>query len=129
MRKFDPYLLGGSASWFKIRNRNYLQWLGCEELFDGSAAPIQTIRDGKVARSCVRTCYLNRIMARFTANNQNKALHSLLLLEYFGLADSSYNALILSPFSNYLVATRQSAPMATHNAIARGSINCGIEGL
>lgn len=51
MRKFDPYLLGGSASWFKIRNRNYLQWLGCEELFDGSAAPIQTIRDGKVVRS------------------------------------------------------------------------------
>ena len=32
-RKFDPYLLDGSASWLKIRNRAYSQWNGREELF------------------------------------------------------------------------------------------------
>jgi bifunctional non-homologous end joining protein LigD len=31
-RKFDPYL--PSASWLKIRNRKYSQWLGREELFE-----------------------------------------------------------------------------------------------
>ena len=33
-RKFDPYLLDGSAIWLKIRNRNYSQWIGREELFE-----------------------------------------------------------------------------------------------
>jgi bifunctional non-homologous end joining protein LigD len=33
-RKFDPYLLDGSATWFKIKNQNYSQWIGREELFD-----------------------------------------------------------------------------------------------
>jgi ATP-dependent DNA ligase len=33
-RKFDPYLLDGSATWFKIRNPNYSQWVGREELFE-----------------------------------------------------------------------------------------------
>jgi hypothetical protein len=33
-RKFDPYLLDGSATWLKIRNRNYSQWIGREELFE-----------------------------------------------------------------------------------------------
>jgi hypothetical protein len=33
-RQFDPYLLDGSASWFKIKNSNYSQWAGREELFD-----------------------------------------------------------------------------------------------
>jgi hypothetical protein len=32
-RKFDPYLLG-NAKWYKIRNRNYSQWIGREELFE-----------------------------------------------------------------------------------------------
>ena len=31
-RKVDPYL--PSASWLKIRNRNYSQWVGREELFE-----------------------------------------------------------------------------------------------
>jgi len=31
-RKFDPYL--PSASWVKIRNREYSQWVGQEELFE-----------------------------------------------------------------------------------------------
>ena len=31
-RKVDPYL--PSASWLKIRNRKYSQWLGREELFE-----------------------------------------------------------------------------------------------
>jgi hypothetical protein len=50
-------------------------------------------------------------------------------VDFLLLADSSYNALILSPFSNYLVATQQSQPQSTLNSISRGSINCGIEGL
>lgn len=33
-RKSDPYLLDGSTSWFKIRNPNYSQWVGREELFE-----------------------------------------------------------------------------------------------
>jgi bifunctional non-homologous end joining protein LigD len=33
-RRFDPYLLDGSASWFKIRNPNYSQWIGREKLFN-----------------------------------------------------------------------------------------------
>ena len=33
-RKYDPYLLDGSATWFKVRNREYSQWAGREELFE-----------------------------------------------------------------------------------------------
>jgi len=32
-RKFDPYLLD-NAKWYKIRNRNYSQGVGREELFE-----------------------------------------------------------------------------------------------
>ena len=32
-RKFDPYLLD-NAKWYKIRNRNYSQWVGREKLFE-----------------------------------------------------------------------------------------------
>lgn len=33
-RRFDPYLLDGSVRWHKIRNREYSQWVGREELFE-----------------------------------------------------------------------------------------------
>jgi hypothetical protein len=33
-RKFDPYLPNGETSWLKIRNRDYSQWVGREELFE-----------------------------------------------------------------------------------------------
>jgi hypothetical protein len=33
-RKFDPYLCDRSTSWLKIRNPNYSQWIGREELFE-----------------------------------------------------------------------------------------------
>lgn len=33
-RKYDPYLLDGSAAWLNIRNREYSQWSGREELFE-----------------------------------------------------------------------------------------------
>lgn len=33
-RKFDPYLLDIELGWFKIRNPNYSQWTGREELFE-----------------------------------------------------------------------------------------------
>lgn len=32
-RKFDPYLLD-NAKWYKIRDRNYSQWVGREKLFE-----------------------------------------------------------------------------------------------
>jgi hypothetical protein len=33
-RRFDPYLLDGTVRWYKIRNRNYSQWVGRELLFE-----------------------------------------------------------------------------------------------
>jgi hypothetical protein len=45
------------------------------------------------------------------------------------LSEPGYRTVILSSFSNYLVATQQSRPLAPENDISRGSISCGIEGL
>jgi len=36
-RKFDPYL-PDNAKWYKIRNRNYSQWVGREKLFERERA-------------------------------------------------------------------------------------------
>jgi len=47
-----------------------------------------------------------------------------LVLSYPG-----YRAVILSAFSNYLIATQQSGPLAMGNGFSRGMISCGIEGL
>ena len=33
-RRFDPYVLGGSTKWYKIRNPNYSRWIGREERFE-----------------------------------------------------------------------------------------------
>ena len=51
-RKYDPYL-PGQASWLKIRNTNYSQWEGREELFDREreSDPDLTIWD-----DCVAAC-------------------------------------------------------------------------
>jgi bifunctional non-homologous end joining protein LigD len=51
-RKFEPYL-PNQASWLKIRNPNYSQWEGREELFDHEreADPDQSLWD-----DCVRAC-------------------------------------------------------------------------
>jgi hypothetical protein len=32
--KYAPYLPDAGTTWFKIRNRNYSQWVGREELFE-----------------------------------------------------------------------------------------------
>lgn len=47
------------------------------------------------------------------------------------LSDAKYHAMVLSPFSHYLVATQQSRPVATQTEPdpTKASINCGIEGL
>jgi hypothetical protein len=37
-RKFDPYLLE-NGRWYKIRNHNYSQWVGREELFERAGDP------------------------------------------------------------------------------------------
>jgi len=51
-RKLDPYL-PGHTTWLKIRNQNYSQWVGHEELFERerSAVPDFTIWD-----ECVLAC-------------------------------------------------------------------------
>jgi ATP-dependent DNA ligase len=51
-RKFDPYL-PDQASWLKIRNTNYSQWAGREELFDREREVDHNLsfRD-----DCVRAC-------------------------------------------------------------------------
>jgi hypothetical protein len=45
------------------------------------------------------------------------------------VSDPGFRTIILSPFSNYLVATQQSRPLAVADTVSRGSISCGIEGL
>ncbi len=45
------------------------------------------------------------------------------------LADEGRNAVVLSPFDNYLAATQQTSPFAIRGARATSAINCGIEGL
>lgn len=50
-------------------------------------------------------------------------------IEPLVVSDPTYRTLILSPFDHYLVATQQSRPMAVIDDIAKGTIDCGIEGL
>jgi hypothetical protein len=45
------------------------------------------------------------------------------------LADEGRNAIVLSPFENYLAATQQTSPLAIRSGRATSVINCGIEGL
>ena len=52
-RKFDPYLLDGSATWLKIRNPKYSQWVGREELFERERS---TDRDWQGWSSCALVC-------------------------------------------------------------------------
>lgn len=49
-RKFDPYLLQ-HATWYKIRNKKYSQWVGREELFERERAPEMAAWGG-----CVEAC-------------------------------------------------------------------------
>lgn len=51
-RKVDPYLLG-QASWLKIRNTNYSQWDGREELFERER---EYDPDVSLWDDCVRAC-------------------------------------------------------------------------
>lgn len=51
--KFAPYLPDRPASWLKIRNRSYSQWVGREELFERERAVIRIFMDGIRARGRV----------------------------------------------------------------------------
>lgn len=51
-RKYDPYL-PKQASWLKIRNANYSQWEGREELFDRER---ESDPDAAIWDSCVLAC-------------------------------------------------------------------------
>lgn len=50
-------------------------------------------------------------------------------VDFLLLADAQLHSFILSPFSNYLVATQQCTPETCKHDTARGVISCGIEGL
>ena len=51
-RKFDPYL-PDTTRWFKIRNPNYSQWIGREELFERER---DSNPDRNIWESCVLAC-------------------------------------------------------------------------
>ena len=52
-QKCSPYLPKQETTWFKIRNRNYSQWAGREELFEREQSGDPDVRFWD---SCVRTC-------------------------------------------------------------------------
>jgi hypothetical protein len=56
-RKFDPYI-PDQASWLKIRNTNYSQWEGREELFNRER---ETDPDFSVWEDCVKVCIATRV--------------------------------------------------------------------
>jgi ATP-dependent DNA ligase len=53
-RKYDPYLLDGSAAWLKIRNTDYSQWTGREELFERE-------RSGEPGCECTKSSKAGRL--------------------------------------------------------------------
>jgi hypothetical protein len=56
-RKFDPYI-PDQASWLKIRNTNYSQWEGREEIFNRER---ETDPDFSVWEDCVKACIATRV--------------------------------------------------------------------
>jgi len=58
-RRFDPYLLDGSVRWYKIRNREYSQWVGREELFERER---ETDPEFAIWNSCAKVCELSETL-------------------------------------------------------------------
>ena len=54
-RLFDPYLLDGSVRWYKIRNRDYSQWVGREDLFERER---NSDPEFAIWNSCTKVCDL-----------------------------------------------------------------------
>jgi ATP-dependent DNA ligase len=52
-QKYSPYLTEQKTTWFKIRNRNYSQWAGREELFERERGGDPDVRHWD---SCVSAC-------------------------------------------------------------------------
>lgn len=52
-KKADAYLPTEKTTWFKIRNRNYSQWMGREELFERER---ETNPDERCWNMCTRAC-------------------------------------------------------------------------
>ena len=57
-RRFDPYLLDGRVRWYKIRNRNYSQWAGREELFERER---EGNPDFAPWNSCAKACDVSQL--------------------------------------------------------------------
>jgi len=54
-RKDSAYLPGAELDWLKIRNRNYSQWVGREELFERERES-DPYADAGVWNGCVLAC-------------------------------------------------------------------------
>ena len=52
-RRFDSYLVDGSVRWYEIRNREYSQWAGREELFERER---ETDPEFAVWNTCAKVC-------------------------------------------------------------------------
>lgn len=52
-KRYAPYLPGEQTTWFKIRNQNYSQWVGREELFERERGVDPDVR---LWDSCVSAC-------------------------------------------------------------------------
>ena len=71
-RKFDPYL--PSASWLKIRNLNYSQWLGREELFERERHKEPVAGWHSCALACAALMYLHRSFVTADGANRRRTL-------------------------------------------------------
>jgi hypothetical protein len=56
--KSGPYLLERPATWLKVRNRQYSQWVGREELFERERGGDPDFRGWD---DCVRACEIAKL--------------------------------------------------------------------
>ena len=66
-RRFDPYLLDGGVRWYKIRNREYSQSVGREELFERGREELfererETDPELAIWNSCAKVCELSETL-------------------------------------------------------------------
>ena len=71
-QKHSPYLPQERSSWLKIRNCNYSQWVGCEELFERERGRNPDFGDWE---SCVRACARMREVLRTLATEDANQPH------------------------------------------------------
>jgi hypothetical protein len=81
-RRDDPYLTE-YANWLKIRNQNYSQWAGCEELFGRERESDPMLGCGKGAWQHVRQRWIRIHHALAAASSEPFALYLRLKIQAF----------------------------------------------